>query len=130
MKIILLTQELHGRHMSTGEDSGRREGRTHHSNSHYMLKLIRENEELRRQMTEVEKHSRICVHGKRIWWPDQKDELAQNKVIQSDHRNKYDWGFWPPRQSRSCEDIRAAVEQSHVMMHNQCLKNQVRSMRV
>lgn len=74
--------------------------------SAYMLKLIRENERLKDKLSLLDRNERIVLrsHGGRQG---------------NDGRKQL---------SRSCsfEDIRSAVEKSHMLMHNKCLRNQVR----
>ncbi len=79
--------------------------------SNYVLKLLRENQQLQKRCENVEKHSRICLHGQRVYQQQQPQHQLQHQQQQF---------------SRSCEDVRAAVEESHhLFMHNKCLRRQI-----
>ena len=90
--------------------------------SAYMLHLIHENERLKKRMSGAD------VHGRRVQFvdPAASSPARQLKSNPRSHNRRHS-----PRhqeqhsQYHSCEDIRSAVELSHLQMHNKCLKNQV-----
>jgi hypothetical protein len=82
--------------------------------SAYLTKLLKENAALKEELTSIEQHSRICFHGKRVLDPPPAVCCCGQPLC------CYAGG------SFTCaDDIRRAVEKSHIELHNQCLKNQV-----
>jgi chromosome segregation ATPase len=81
--------------------------------------LIRENERLKDKFANVDNHTRICLHGRRV------DEAADRALYPVPSSSPDHHLHHHHHHHRSCEDVRSAVEQSHMQMHNNCLKNQV-----
>ena len=103
--------------------------------SAYMLHLIHENERLKKRMGE----GGPAVHGRRVQIadPPASSDSSPARQLKSNprSRSRHHSPHTPHQhhhhrleqhgQYRSCEDIRSAVELSHLQMHNKCLKNQV-----
>ena len=95
--------------------------------SAYMLHLIHENERLKKRMGGAD------VHGRRVQIVDPPAssparQLKSNPRSRSRHHSPHAHHHQHQEQHsqyHSCEDIRSAVELSHLQMHNKCLKNQV-----
>ena len=82
--------------------------------SAYLTNLIKENAALKEELSSIEQHTRICLHGKQVI-------KAPNAVCCCGQPLCcYEGG------NRACgEDIRRTVEKSHIELHNKCLQNQV-----
>ena len=88
-------------------------GKSDQVQSSYMVKLVKDNASLKEQLSAIDQHTRICFHGKRVLEPATVCCCGQKLCCYQGASPGYS------------EDIRQAVEKSHIELHNQCLKNQV-----
>ena len=106
-------------------------GASEEPQSAYMLHLIHENERLKKRVggeggPDAQRRRVQIADPPASSYPAH--QLRSNPRSRSRHHSPHNHHHHHQEQHsqyRSCEDIRSAVELSHLQMHNKCLKNQV-----